>query len=97
MPHHPLRSTGGRRLARIRKAAQHQTVPTPEASLPGQESAMRMMVHDLRNPLNSLLLMAQLLAEMGGTPEMERIASRILRQCEEMTKIIARSCENLPG
>lgn len=53
--------------------------------------AMRKMAHDLRNPLNSILLMAQLLEEVGGTPDAERIAKRILRQCEEMDRMVNRA------
>jgi signal transduction histidine kinase len=59
--------------------------------------AMRKMAHDLRNPLNSILLMAQLLEEVGGTPDSERIAKRILRQCDEMNKMVNRAMAEVPG
>ena len=55
------------------------------------------MAHDLRNPLNSILLMAQLLEEVGGTPDSDRIAKRILRQCDEMTKMVNRAMTEVPG
>ena len=62
-----------------------------------RHQAMRKLAHDLRNPLNSILLMAQLLEEVGGTPDSERIAKRILRQCEEMSRMINLAMEDIPG
>lgn len=68
-----------------------------EAELQAHQEAMRKMAHDLRNPLNSILLMAQLLEEVGGTPDAERIAKRILRQCDEMNKLVNQAMANVPG
>jgi signal transduction histidine kinase len=58
---------------------------------------LRKVAHDLRNPLNSILLMAQLLEEVGGAPETVRIAKRIQRQCEEMNSLVNQATEHLPG
>jgi len=55
--------------------------------------ALRTLAHDLRNPINSILLMAQLLEESGGTPESARIAKRIQRQCEELSGMVDRALD----
>ncbi|GEM_PF-2857471 len=56
----------------------------------------RKLAHDLRNPINSILLMAQLLEETGGTPEASRIALRIQRQCQELSSIVDQAVEKVP-
>jgi len=58
-------------------------------TLDRQNLALRKLAHDLRNPLNSILLMAQLLEETGGSPEATRIATRIQKQCEEMNRMVS--------
>ncbi|HLO67022.1 MAG TPA: histidine kinase dimerization/phospho-acceptor domain-containing protein [Holophaga sp.] len=52
--------------------------------------AYRKLVHDLRNPINGILLTAQLLEETGGTPETERMARRLQRQCQILMDILDR-------
>ena len=81
-----LRRTGGRWVVQLavkesREAAAQRT------------EAMRKLAHDLRNPLNSVLLMAQLLEETGGTPDSVRIAGRIQRQCEEINRLLTKAFE----
>jgi signal transduction histidine kinase len=57
---------------------------------------MHRLAHDLRNPINSILLMAQLLEESGGSPEATRIALRIQRQCQELSSIVDRAAQSVP-
>jgi signal transduction histidine kinase len=57
---------------------------------------MRHLGHDLRNPINSILLMAQLLEESGSSPEATRISQRIQRQCHELSSIVDRAVQSLP-
>jgi len=57
---------------------------------------LRRIAHDLRNPLSSILLMAQLLEETGGTPEAARIARRIQKQCAEMNELMDKALERVP-
>ena len=64
-------------------------------ALAAQRQAMRSLVHDLRNPLNGILLMAQLLEETEGTNDTARLAARILRQCNEMNKLLTEAAESL--
>lgn len=52
--------------------------------------AFRKLVHDLRNPINGILLTAQLLEETGGTPETLRMAQRLQRQCQVLMDILDR-------
>jgi signal transduction histidine kinase len=59
--------------------------------------ALRTLAHDLRNPINSILLMAQLLEETGGTPEAARIAQRIQRQCRELSRMVDVASDKLPA
>ena len=75
---HPL--PGDRELAR--------TVRTLRAARAAQRDAVRKLAHDLKNPLGSVLLMAQLLEEAGGDPETVRITGRIQRQCHEMNRLV---------
>lgn len=57
---------------------------------------LRRLAHDLRNPLNSILLMAQLLEETGGSPDAARIAGRIQKQCSEMNELVDKALERVP-
>lgn len=57
---------------------------------------LRRLAHDLRNPLNSILLMAQLLEETGGSPDAARIARRIQKQCSEMNELVDKAMERVP-
>lgn len=56
---------------------------------------LRRLVHDLRNPVNSILLMAQLLEEVGSE-EVARLARRIQNQCEDLARLASRVVEGLP-
>ncbi len=79
----------------------HKTQARRVSALAGARAdhrqAMRRLAHDLRNPLNSILLMAQLLEETCGAPEAARIASRIQKQCSEMNGLLDKALESLPG
>ena len=66
------------------------------AVLEGHRLDMKQLAHDLRNPINSILLMAQLLEETGGTQEAVRIAKRIQRQCVELSGMVDRAMEKVP-
>jgi signal transduction histidine kinase len=57
---------------------------------------LRRLAHDLRNPINSILLMAQLLEETSPAPEVVRIASRIQRQCLELSGILDQAMTQVP-
>jgi len=57
---------------------------------------LRKLAHDLRNPINSILLMAQLLEETGGSPEATRIAQRIQRQCDELSRLVDVTANKVP-
>jgi signal transduction histidine kinase len=66
------------------------------ADLEAYRRDLRKMAHDLRNPLNSILLMAQLLEETGGSPDATRIAQRIQRQCSEMNGLVDKALNRVP-
>ena len=64
-------------------------------ALAAHRLALRNLVHDLRNPLNSILLMVQLLEETEGTTDTARLAGRILKQCKEMNRLLTETTEKL--
>jgi signal transduction histidine kinase len=64
-------------------------------ALAAQRQAVRTLVHDLRNPLNGILLMAQYLEETKGTTDLARLAGRIVRQCNEMNRLLTEAAEHL--
>ena len=80
----------GRRVLALRgRAGLAAANRTLRGTLDRQNLALRKLAHDLRNPLNSILLMAQLLEETSGSPDSARIATRIQRQCEEMNRMVS--------
>jgi signal transduction histidine kinase len=52
---------------------------------------LRRLAHDLRNPLNSILLNAQFLEEAEPSPETVRISQRIQKQALELAAILDRA------
>ena len=55
-----------------------------------RHQALRTVIHDLRNPLNGILLNAQFLEEVDPSPEAARIARRIQKQALEMNALLER-------
>lgn len=53
--------------------------------------ALRKLAHDLRNPINSILLNAQFLEEAEPSPETVRISQRIQKQALELAAILDRA------
>jgi len=53
-----------------------------------QRQLLRKLAHDLRSPLSSILLMAQLLEEAGATPDTIRLAGRIQKQCTVLENLL---------
>lgn len=54
---------------------------------------LRKLAHDLRNPLNSILLNAQLLEELCPGADALRIAQRIQKQALETNAILEKAVE----
>ena len=84
-----LSSNGRRTLALPGRAGLVAANLALRGTLDRQHQSLRKLAHDLRNPLNSILLMAQLLEETSGSPDSARIATRIQRQCEEMNRMVS--------
>ena len=89
-----LHVNGRRTLALQGRAGLVAANSALRGTLDRQHLALRKLAHDLRNPLNSILLMAQLLEETGGSPEAARIALRIQKQCDEMNRMVSQA---VPG
>lgn len=72
-----------RRWKPLARAAETRATLAALRQEQGQE--LRRLAHDLRNPVNSILLMAQMLEEICGSEELARIARRIQNQCDELS------------
>ncbi|BDU76132.1 histidine kinase dimerization/phospho-acceptor domain-containing protein [Mesoterricola sediminis] len=56
-----------------------------------RREAFRRLVHDLRNPINGILLATQLLEETGVPPDLLRIVQRLQRQANLLNDILERA------
>lgn len=55
-----------------------------------KDQYLGLVVHDLRNPLNAILLAAGSIAEESGEPEVKGMAGQVARTAEEMAVLIGR-------